>query len=159
MCTWCEGLYFGNAAEDHLDTTTEKPHTTIPTLDDFMRSSPQLQGLRLQSVGQQSFENCIICGDFAPTLWTCKHCYKPTCRHPQCVSPWDSNVCANHHLCQCCSRQPSYRECLMCRVYFCPNCAAGDDETAEICTECEQLFDDPDDERYDEDGNYIPDMW
>ena len=52
----------------------------------------------------------------------------------------------------------------MCRVHYCPECAPDDTlpgqeaSETEICGECAAEYDDPWDERYDEDGNYIPDL-
>ena len=171
MCVDCERLFFGNPGEneeainhagnDHHDTTTEEPHTAMPPRDVDSLSPSHPQGLRLQTIGQQTLDNCCICGGFVPTLWRCKYCLKPTCRHPQCVSPLDSNVCANHIVCQICLDRPSFSECLMCRLHYCPECAADnalplqEASETEICGECEHLYDDPWDERYDEDGNYI----
>ena len=49
-------------------------------------------------------------------------------------------------------------------MHFCPECAPNDilreqeEIDAEICGECAAEHDDPWDERYDEDGNYIPDL-
>ena len=52
----------------------------------------------------------------------------------------------------------------MCRVHYCPECALDDTlpgqeaSETEICGECAAEYNDPWDELYDDDGNYIPDV-
>ena len=147
----------GDYAEvDRLDTTTEGPHVTMRAVDSLVPALPQPPGVRFQRMRHPDF--CSTCGEFFPFLWACKNCREPLRRHPQCVSPLDGNVCTNHVICQICLSRPSFSQCLACRQHYCPECAAFLRED-ELCQECEveddPWGDDPWDERYDEDGNYI----
>ena len=153
----------GDYAEvDRLDTTTEGPHVTMRTVDSLVLALPQPPGLLFQSVRMEEFDFCSTCGEFFLYLWACQYCGEPMCRHPQCLSPLDSNVCTNHVICQICLSRPSFSQCLACRQHYCPECAAFDtlfSREDELYQECEvedgPWGDDPWDERYDEDGNYI----
>ena len=131
------------AEDDFYDTPTKGPDTTAPpdTTDPLPPSHPQ--GLQLQQVEQQTLDCCWVCGNFVPILWACRHCQRLTCRHPQCVSPTDGSVCANHIICQICTRRPSVIECLQCCVLFCPECFSNDIprgqeeiDTEIFCGEC-----------------------
>ena len=90
----------GDYAEvDRLDTTTEGPHVTMRTVDSLVPALPQPPGLLFQSVRMEEFDFCSTCGEFFLYLWACQYCGEPMCRRPQCSSPLDSNVCANHVIC------------------------------------------------------------
>ena len=81
-------------------------------------------GPRSEPGSQQEPSHCHVCKASAPILRLCKHCQAPMCSDPQCASGLDSEVCAHHGPCWCCSNRPAFRECLLCTLYFCPECAA-----------------------------------
>ena len=140
-----------NVAEDEFyEPPTKGPDTTVPPeLTDPLPSSPP-HGLQLQHVELQTLNYCWVCGNFVPILWPCLHCRRLTCRQPQCVSPVDGNVCANHILCQICTARPSVIECRLCCVHFCPECLSNDIQSGQeefdpeiFCGECTDELSNP----------------